>query len=105
MRGPECTPWAGEVFAGSLRVAKSCPEPKAGACAARGCTQVTAGQNWLPEGKKRRTLLPCGAQRSSYQGTPQVASADRKGGATQRRRMQQPVAAPDGPEPDPASAR
>jgi len=38
-------PLGRENFDGSLRVAKIFSEPSAGACAARGCAQVTADEN------------------------------------------------------------
>lgn len=53
MRGPECHPWAEKIFGGSLRVAKSFSEPSAGACAARGCAQVTADENRKARRRKR----------------------------------------------------
>ena len=74
MRGPECHPWAEKIFGGSVRVTKNFSEPPAGACAARGCAQVTADENRKARSEKtNQCFSQNGAQRSSFRGTPKVS--------------------------------
>ncbi len=80
MRGPECHPWAEKIFGGSVRVAKIFSEPSAGACAARGCAQVTADENRKARSENKSMLF---AERSAAE----FISGDTEGGRPPGRRQ------------------